>query len=183
MKESQVRVYIACSLDGFIAGVDDDLSWLPSGGDETAVADPNIITYDAFSAEIGAMLMGRSTYDVVAGFDIDWPYGEKPVLVATNRPLTPAADMVRAVSGSIEEIIEEAKTAAQGKDVYLDGGILIRQGLDAGLVDELVVTLVPVVLGEGVPLFAGVTQRHRFEILEYGRYGDMLQLQMRVKQP
>lgn len=150
-------MFIACSLDGFIAGPDDDLSWLPApeGADDFG--------YGAFIADVGALLMGRRTHDVVAGFPGDWPYGERPVLVATQRPLSPKQATVRAVQGSIGELVRAAREVAGERDVYLDGGNLIRQALDAGLVDELTITVVPVVLGRGVPLFAGTAQRHALE--------------------
>ena len=153
-----VRVFIACSLDGFIAGPDDDLSWLPQG---TTGEDHG---YEALMAATGALLIGRATYDVACGFDA-WPFGELPVLVATTRPLEPVAPTVRAVAGDPVELLAAAREASDG-GIYLDGGVLIRQFLDAGLVDELTVTVVPVVLGAGAPLFAGVAQRHRLELVE-----------------
>jgi dihydrofolate reductase len=153
----RVRVFIACSLDGFIAGPDDDLSWLPGPVGEDDFG------YGAFFAEVGALLMGRRTYDVVLGFPGDWPYGDRPVLVATTRPLPPSQATVRAVAGPLDTMVQTAREAAGDRDVYLDGGNLIRQALDAGLVDELTVTLVPVVLGQGLPLFAGTAQPHALE--------------------
>src|SRR6476469_4423491 len=93
-----VRVFIATSLNGFIAGPGDDLTWLPEGGGEDH-------GYDDFMAEIGAVLMGRTTYDVVLGMDGPWPFGEPPVFVATSRPLDPAVPTVRAVAGSPEELL------------------------------------------------------------------------------
>lgn len=177
-----VRVYIACSFDGFIAGVDDDLSWLPTGGGEVANLEPGAVGFAEFMAGVGALLMGRRTYDVAAGFGGAWPYGDTPVLVATHRALDPVAPAVRAVTGEITEVVAEAKRTAGDKDVYLDGGALIRQALDAGLVDDLVVTLVPVLLGAGHPLFAGVTQRHDLEIRGHYRFGDgMLQIHARPR--
>ena len=150
----RVRVFIAMSLDGFIAGPDHDLSWLPEprAGEDFG--------YAAFMAQTGAILMGRSTYDVVAGFDGPWPYGETPVLVATRRDLDdPAAPTVEAVSGTPQELVAAAHERAVGRDVYLDGGDLVRQALDAGLVDELTITVIPVILGAGSPLFAGARRR------------------------
>jgi dihydrofolate reductase len=149
---SGVRVSIATSRDGFIAGRDDDLSWLPDGhaGEDYG--------YDAFMAGVGAILMGRRTYDVVEGFGTGWPYGDTPVLVATTRPLDPMEPTVRAVSGSAEEMLLEARAAAGEGDVYVDGGRLIRQLLGAGLIDEFLVTVIPVDLGEGIPLLAGDEQ-------------------------
>ena len=198
--DSRVRVYIACSLDGFIAGKGDDLSWLPGAegsnptdtdgskaapGSSPGPKDPGAVEYDDFIRGVGALLMGRRTYDVVLGFGIDWPYGERPVLVATNRPLDPAVPTVRAVKGSIVELVEQARQAAGQADVYLDGGNLIRQALDAGLVDDLVVTMAPILLGEGHPLFAGVTARHRLEFTGCHRYAHgMVQLHARpLRQP
>lgn len=153
-----VRVFIACSLDGFIAGPDDDLSWLPADTGEDH-------GFDAFLAATGALLMGRATYDVVEGFDGPWPYGDTPVLVATTRPLTPKVQAVRAVAGTPHELLAAATEAAGDRGVYLDGGTLIRAFLDAGLVDELTVTVVPVVLGAGAPLFAGVTRRRALRLI------------------
>jgi dihydrofolate reductase len=167
----RIRVFIACSLDGFIAGVDYDLSWLPPPGDDDH-------GHAAFMAEVGALLMGRATYDVVTGFEA-WPYGERPVLVATTRPLLPAVTSVRAVSGPIATMVHEAVAAAGGADVYLDGGELIRQALDADLIDELVVTFVPVVLGAGHALFAGVAHRRHFELVAQRTTGGLAQLTLR----
>lgn len=155
---SKTRVFIACSLDGFIAGPNHELDWLPQGSPD--IED----TFSPFFKEVGALLMGRRTYDVVSGFDGPWPYGQKPVLVATTRPLEPKAPSVRAVSGSVEELVDLARETAAPGDVYLDGGGLIRSALDAGLVDEVTLTVVPVVLGEGVPLFAGASQRHQLSL-------------------
>lgn len=169
----RVRVFLACSLDGFIAGPNDDLSWLPPPG-----ADDH--GYAAFMADVGALLMGRRTYDVVAGFSGPWPYGECPVLVATRRPLTAKAPTVRAVEGSVAELIAVARTTAAGRDVYLDGGDLVRQGLDAGLVDELTLSFVPVVLGAGHSLFAGVTRGQRLELVTSTVDSTLAQLTYRV---
>ncbi len=173
----RARVFIASSLDGFMAGEGDDLSWLPEGTEEEPLEDHG---YDAFMADVGALLMGRRTYDTVRGFEVDWPYGDRPVLVATRRALDadPPAS-VRALSGSIEVLVAQALETAAGKDVYVDGGEIIRQALDAGLIDELIVTLVPVVLGRGVPLFAGVAQRHRFDVADSRQFAHGL-VQLRL---
>lgn len=150
----RVRVFLATSLDGFIAGPDHDLSWLPEprAGEDFG--------YAAFMAQVGAILMGRGTYEVAAGFDGPWPYGETPVLVATRRDLdAPAAPTVEPVSGTPQELIDRAHEHAVGRDIYLDGGELVRQAFDAGLVDELTITVIPVVLGAGFPLFTGAARR------------------------
>jgi dihydrofolate reductase len=155
---TRIRVFVASSIDGFIAGANDELDWLPQHGDGAED------TFTPFMAEIGALLMGRRTYDVVQGFAGAWPYGQTPILVATQRVLAPKVPTVRAISGPIEALIAQAKRAAGARDVYIDGGALIRSALDAGLIDEVVITVIPTVLGKGLPLFAGVTQRHRLSL-------------------
>ena len=178
---SRVRVYMGCSLDGFIAGPDDDLGFLGEPAPETAEAtEPSGgLGFDAFMEQVGAMLMGRRTHDVVAGMGV-WVYGDTPVLVATHRELAPAADTVRAVSGSIGSLIGQAKEVAGARDVYLDGGDLVRQGLDAGLVDELCITYVPVLLGgEGTRLFDDLTRQTKMEFVEHQRMGHLLQVTAR----
>jgi len=152
----RLRVFIACSLDGFIAGPDDDLSWLPAPSDDDH-------GFREFFDDVGALLMGRRTYDVLEGFDGPWPYEARPVMVATHRDLQPSQPTIRSISGSIEEMVGFAHEVAGERDVYLDGGHLIRAALDAGLVDELTLTMVPVVLGAGTPLFVGA-QRRSFEV-------------------
>jgi dihydrofolate reductase len=167
-----VRIFLGCSLDGFIAGTDGDLSWLPTDGppDED-------FGFGAHMAGTGAMLMGRATYDTIGEHGWDWPYGETPVLVATSRPLEPLAPTVRAVSGTPAELVAAAREAAGDRAVYADGGALVRSLIDAGLVEEAVITLIPVVLGKGVPLFAGLERRRKLELRSATTYaGGLVQL-------
>jgi dihydrofolate reductase len=155
---SRVRVFIASSIDGFIAGPHDELDWLePAPGAED--------TFTPFFAPVGAMLMGRRTYDVVNAFDGEWPYGDTPVLVATTRPLASEQASVRAASGSITEMVSAATAAAGTRDVYLDGGALIRSAASAGLIDDMTITLIPIILGRGRPLFAGTSARQALELV------------------
>jgi dihydrofolate reductase len=168
----RVRVFLASSLDGFIAGPGDDLSWLPAGGEPG----PGALTLEALLADVGAMLMGRRTYDVVAGFDGPWMYGEVPILVPTHRPLEAARPTVRAGEGSIDALLDQALAVAGERDVYLDGGQLVQQALAADRVDELVLTMVPIVLGGGVPLFDRLAEPRRFRFGPPATYGSMVQL-------
>jgi dihydrofolate reductase len=170
----RVRVFIACSLDGFIAGPDGDLSWLPApdAGEDYG--------YGIFMAETAAILMGRATYDVAAAFD-SWPYGELPVFVATSRPLPAAPATVRALAGTPSELLGAIR-AQTGGAIYLDGGSLIRAFLDDNLIDELTVTIVNVILGHGVPLFAGVAAPHRLRLTAAVPYPSGL-VQLRYEAP
>jgi dihydrofolate reductase len=181
---SRVRVYMACSLDGFIAGPHDDLSFLSEPRPETdaPLGPSGALDFDTFMAQVGAMLMGRHTHDVIAGLG-GWAYGDTPVLVATNREIEPASENVRVVRGDIASLIAHAKEVAGERDVYLDGGSIVRQALDAGLVDELCLTMVPTLLGEGIHLFGGLLGTSNLEFTEHHRMGPMLQVTARVIGP
>lgn len=155
----RVRVYLGCSLDGCIAGENHDISFLEEFTPDPEAPDEGL-GFVEFLGQCGALLMGRATYQVILDFDA-WHYGELPVLVATHRDLPPApgGGDARAVRGPIEELVAQARALAGDNDVYLDGGDLVRQALEAGLVDELCLTMLPVVLGRGIRLWDGLTTR------------------------
>jgi dihydrofolate reductase len=175
----RIRVYLASSIDGFIAGPGDDLSWLPEP-DSDAPLDDRALDFASFIHDVGALLMGRRTYDVVRAFDVPWPYADRPVLVATRRDLDEGAPhTVTRVEGPIDQLVSRAREAAAGKDVYLDGGELIRQACEADLVDELTITLAPVALGEGRPLFTGISARYPMSVVSVHPFpGGMVQLRL-----
>ncbi len=180
---SRVRVYLGCSLDGCIAGPDHDLGFLMVEAPQGAPPPDEGLGFEAFLEEVGALLMGRRTYQALLDFDA-WPYGDRPVLVATHHdlPPPPAGGTAWAVRGDIAALVGEAKAAAGDRDVYLDGGDLVRQGLDAGLVDELCVTFLPLVLGRGIRLWEGLQRRTDLEFEEPVRHGGrMVQVRARVK--
>lgn len=175
MTAPQFSVFIATSLDGFIAGPGDDLDFL-----KAVESPPEDYGYAKFFASVDALLMGRRTYDKVVSMG-EWFYGDKPVFIATNRPGTPSHG-VTFVSGTPRELA--AQLAAAGhRRVYLDGGNLIRQFLEEGLVADLTVSLIPVVLGAGIPLFGGtgVPRELIFEGADSYPTG-LVQLRYRVKQ-
>jgi len=175
----RVRAYLATSFDGFIAGPGDELDWLGGDPPNDSALPEGVLGFEAFMAEVGAMVMGRRTYDVVARMD-RWFYGDVPVLVATHRPLAPKVATVRAVAGSIDVLLDEALSVAAGRDVYVDGGATVRAALDAGRIDEMVLTVIPILLGQGIPLFAGLASRRKLEILSHHDYsGGAVQLRVR----
>jgi len=103
--------------------------------------------------------MGRRTFDVVSQFEGEWPYGDTPILVATRRPLAAKRASVRGVQGDIPWLLAEAKSLAAGRDVYVDGGQLVLSTLNAGLLDELTLSVVPILLGEGISVFGGAVRQ------------------------
>lgn len=183
MHSSRVRVYMGCSFDGFIAGPDHDTSWLDDsyGAPGDLKPDPDVLTFNDFMSDVGAILMGRSTYDIVEKLG-QWHYGETPVVVATHRLLEPVATKIETADGPIEDLIQRAKDRAGDKDVYLDGGDLVRQVLNAGLVDEITVTMLPVLLGKGVRLFDDLSSRTKLQFASHRPHeGGFLQVTVRVR--
>jgi len=142
-----VSVFVGTSVDGFIARPNGGLDFLPADGGE-----PH--GYDEFIASVDAIVIGRNTFETVLTFE-EWPYGEKRVIVLSSRPLDLSAvrdGRIEQMSGSPDEIV--AKLAASGaRRLYVDGGITIQRFLRAGLVQRLIVTRVPVLIGQGIPLF------------------------------
>lgn len=153
------QVFIATSLDGFIARADGGLDWLPQPSGDAAQDDHG---YSAFMAGIDAIVMGRSTYEMVLTFG-DWPF-EKPVVVLSSRGVTVApalADRIVPMAGEPREIM--AACAARGwHNLYIDGGVTIQRFLRAGLIQRLIITRVPVVLGSGLPLFGALERDAHF---------------------
>ena len=148
-----VSVFVGTSVDGFIARRNDDLDWLPAGGGE-----PH--GYDEFIASVDAIVIGRKTFETVLGFGGAWPYGDKPVVVLSSRPVDLSAaggGVVEQMAGPPAEIV--SRLAARGAHhLYVDGGITIQRFLQAGLIHRLTITRVPVLIGDGIPLF-GTLQR------------------------
>jgi dihydrofolate reductase len=144
-----VSVFIGTSLDGFIARSDGALDFLPVDGGE-----PH--GYTEFIASVDALVIGRNTYETVLAFP-EWPYGDKRVVVLSSRPLDLSAPRgaVEQMSGPPAEIV--SKLAATGAThLYVDGGITIQKFLRAGMVQRLIITRVPVLIGQGIPLFGAL---------------------------
>jgi len=149
-------VFLATSLDGFIARADDGLDWLARFEQEEH-------GYREFLATVDALVIGRRTYEVVLGFPA-WPYAGKRVIVCTHRPASPAHGE-ELWSGSPRALAERLDREGVRR-VYLDGGALISSFLREGLVDELTLNLIPMLLGAGVPLFAGGLPEVPLRLLE-----------------
>lgn len=143
----QCSVFIATSLDGYIARPDGGLDWL---GIVNAPGED--YGYAEFAATVDAIILGRSTYDIVRGFGPDaWQYKGKRVIVLTNRP----GDSVHGeefVTGNAADLAGTLRRDGHQR-IYVDGGQVIRQFMAAGLVDDYTISLIPVILGDGIRLF------------------------------
>ncbi len=142
----RASVFVGTSLDGYIARADGALDFLPPDGGE-----PH--GYDEFLETVDALVIGRKTYETVLTFDA-WPYGKKPVFVLSNRALAsaPPEAVVERLLGDPAEIMSHLGSRGF-RHVYVDGGATIQRFLRAGLIQRLVITRVPVLIGDGIPLF------------------------------
>ncbi|MCL4233849.1 MAG: dihydrofolate reductase family protein [Deltaproteobacteria bacterium] len=147
----QCSVFIAMSLDGFIARPDGAVDWL----DRVDMPDEDF-GFFAFFNTVDAVVFGRKTWDVACGFST-WLYGEKSCFVLTNRDAEPkhGEEFLR---GTAEDVVVELARRGMRR-AYIDGGIVIRQFLDAGLIDDITVSIIPIVLGDGIRLFDIGTER------------------------
>ncbi len=184
MKEGQsapeCSVFVGVSLDGFIARPNGDLDWLmgEGGGDSAEYG------YNEFIADIDAIVMGRRTFEKVLTFD-KWCYGNKRVVVLSNQPLDLSVAQARGgvveqMAGSPAEIA--SKLAGSGaRRLYVDGGITIQQFLRAGLIDRLIISRLPVLIGEGIPLFGSLPRDMRLRHIATRTYpGGMVQSEYHI---
>ena len=148
-------VFIARSLDGYIAGKNGELDWLET------VPNPagDYMGYNQLMSEVDAIVMGRTTYETVLGFGIDWPYPKPVFVLSTTLKKVPEelAGKVFLLRGSPGNVL--ARIQEQGyQRLYIDGGRTIQDFLRADLVNEMRITTIPVLLGGGFPLFGELAE-------------------------
>ena len=151
----KTSAYIATSLDGFIARPDGALDWLESPAEDEA----EDYGYKTFMDSVDVLVMGRNTYEKVLMFE-DWPYGTKQVVVLSNHDLRIPEQIsmfVETMSCSPSEVIDRL-SARGAKHLYIDGGKTIQGFLEAGLIERLIITRIPVIIGDGIPLFGPLGQ-------------------------
>jgi len=169
-------VFIATSVDGFIAREDGSIDWL------SIVERPNEdYGYSKFFESVDTLVLGRKTYEIALGFEA-WPYANKRVIVMTHQARTPRFGE-ELFSGEPAELA--ARLAKEGsKRVYVDGGSVIRQFLAQKLVTDLTLSIVPVLLGAGIRLFDRAPSEVRLELLSTREFeSGLVQVRYTVTQP
>ncbi len=159
----KVSVFIAASLDGFIARSDGDLSWLD---EYESLGDGEDAGYGELFKAVDSMIIGRGTFEKILTFD--WPYGTKPITVLSSS----LSEVPEKLKGSVRidnsaplKLLE--KLEAEGyQHIYLDGGQVIQSFLWEGLVDDITLTTIPVLLGQGIPLFGSLEKDIKLKLLE-----------------
>ena len=163
MKKRQVKLCIACSLDGYIAGPNGEIDWL---------FDPKDFDMAGFMSSVDTILMGRKTYDFSKSMGPDASMGMKAYVFTRGEP--PQDDHVEFVSGDVRAVVEELRSQP-GKDLWLMGGGDLNVDFFAErLVDEMIIAVHPIVLGDGIPMWPGKYERIDYELVEARTYNKGL---------
>ena len=161
-------VYIAASVDGFIAKSDGDIEWLHRP--EYSGTSINGLTYDEFISTVDVLIMGRNTFEKVKTFDV-WPYEGTLVTVLTNKKfeIPPALKgKIRIEAGQPKKILSKLQKEGS-RHFYIDGGITIQRFLQEKLVNELTITRIPLILGNGIPLFNYLREEQPLKLIEVNK--------------
>jgi dihydrofolate reductase len=165
------KVFVARSLDGYIADRNRGLDWLhliPN-------PDHKDLGYESFIEEVDAIVLGRQTFETVCSFDMEWPYN-KPVFVLSTTLETVSEelmDKVEILKGAPSEVLEKIHHKGYMR-LYIDGGLTIQRFLKEDLIDELIITTIPVLLGGGAPLFGELPEALEFEHVQSALYLEAL---------
>ncbi len=154
------KIFIATSLDGYIADKNGGIDWLhenpsPSGSDGG---------FSEFMKTVDALVMGRTTYETVLSFDCDWPYSKKVFVLSNSlNEVDPSLKgKAKIINGKLDAVVKNLNDQGYN-NLYIDGGKTIQSFLKAGLIDELIITQIPIVLGGGFHLFGDLPQRLKLE--------------------
>jgi dihydrofolate reductase len=175
----QVVLYIAASLDNFIARTDGNVDWLSLPDFQVSGEDYG---YQDFYTTIDTTLMGNSTYKFILDQDVPFPYPDKTNYVFSRSKTNRDTEYVRFISGDIVPFVSQLKQEA-GRDIWLIGGGQVNTLLlNNHLIDKIILTLVPMTLGEGIPLFHGTTREVKFSLQSSRSFSSgMVQLTLLVK--
>lgn len=173
---AHVILYIACSLDGFIARRDGGIDWLSivdREGEDYGYAD--------FYASVDAVVMGRATYELTTSFEA-WPYPGKKSVVFTRQRLRTVRDDVEFVSGDVAAVVSRLEGGGARRFWLVGGGELVTAFQRAHLIDEYIVSIIPILLGDGIPLFAPPGADAPLELLASRQYDSGL-VQLHYRKP
>lgn len=174
----KVILYCAASLDGYIARKDGSVDWL----DSIPNPEHSDYGYAQFYDSIDVTLMGNGTYKAVLGFGVDFPYQEKTNYVFSRTSTGTDAPFIQYINDDVISFVNELKTKP-GKNIWLvGGGQLNTTLLNAGLIDELIITLFPIILGDGIPTFADGALESHFKVVENKTFDNgLVQLTLNKK--
>ncbi len=169
----KVSVFIAQSLDGFIARENGELDWLEQPPSPENVHEDH--GFATFFASVDCMVMGRNTFDVVSKMD-QWVYGDTPITILSRQKISPPETFKKQVSlyqGDLKALVNQLKQAGK-QHMYVDGGQTIQAFLREGLISNLCITTIPVLIGQGIPLFGSLTEDIHLSLIKSQAYSSGL---------
>jgi dihydrofolate reductase len=170
----QVILYIAASLDGYIAGPNGEIDWL-----SLVDREGEDYGYNDFYESVDAIISGSKTYELASSFS-EWPYPNKPTFVFTRRRLKSERDDVFFLSDEVDQTMKKIEAQGYGRVWLLGGGQLVRSFLQHGLIDEYIISIIPTILGGGIPLFPPTSPQQKLELISSQRYeSGLVQLHYR----
>lgn len=183
--ESCVTIHMAASLDGFIARKDGSVDWLETSDDyeDGETLDPAYV--EAFLATIDCYVMGSRTYETALDFEskgFGWAYGDKLTFVLTSRVLPRIRDTVEFCSGDLRELVNDRLRPAFRSIWFVGGGAVAGECLRLGLADEVRYSVMPILIGDGIPFFMGLDGDVALHLLEVKAYkSGMVELRHEVR--
>lgn len=169
MSENKITLYIAASVDGYIADEEGGVDWLEEFQTESD-SDEDVEGFSEFFETVDCLVMGSTTYEQVLDFG-EWPYGNKPTYVFTHRSLSPATEAVQFVDDEIADLVPEIRQ--QYNHVWLVGGAQLAQSfLQRREIDVIRLSFIPILLGEGIPLFSGEYDEQRLSLFDTTTHGS-----------
>ena len=183
--DSCVTIHMAASLDGFIARKDGSVDWLETSDEfeDGETLEPEYV--EEFLATIDCYVMGSRTYETALGFEakgFGWAYGDKPTFVLTSRELPKPRDTVEFYSGDLEELVNGRLKPTFGSIWFAGGGAVSGECLRLGLADEIRYSILPILIGDGIPFFVGLDRDVELHLLEAKTYkSGMVELRHEVR--
>lgn len=171
LHKPKISVFIATSIDGYIAKKNDDIDWLTTFSPPTEESEDKDCGFSKFFSGIDVLIMGRNTYDVVSHFT-PWPYEGKRVIVLSST-LTSVCKQAELYKGDIAELIKKL-SSEDVKHIYIDGGATISQFLNLKLINQMIISIIPVVLGSGIPLFSKMDNDNWFRLISSNVFSNGL---------
>jgi dihydrofolate reductase len=163
-------IYIATSLDGYIADKEGGIDWLAN------IPNPekSDFGFSEFMEKVDALVMGRNTFETILSFG-EWPYNKKVFVLSNTLKIIPdrLKEKAELISGKAKEIVEDLSDKGY-KNLYIDGGMVIQSFLEEDLIDEMVITRVPIILGDGIPLFVKSGKQINFKKVKTEVLNDQL---------
>jgi dihydrofolate reductase len=171
--ESRVTIHMAASLDGFIARKDGSVDWMETADEFAGGKSMDAEVVAAFLKTIDCYVMGSRTYETALGFEakgLGWAYGDTPTIVLTHRELPRNRDTVELYSGDLAELVNGRLRPAFRSIWFVGGGMVAGECLRLGLADEVRYSILPIVIGEGIPFFAGLDRDVALHLAEVEAY-------------